>query len=480
MTAIIDRRTMPTLRMYLFAVHAAGPLVVFLGAISSAYATSGTPGLPLAFLLVTGVLALLAVGYGRVARKVPHGAPYYAVIARGLGRPAGVAAGFVAMTAYNAIICCMLGLTGGYLAHAVGGIWWLYSGFAWAGIAVLGVRPVAVSSKLLGVSIIVAAVIISLLIAAGVTHPAGGHLSVEGYTWQALTVGSIASAFVMTVASVLGFDGAPTFATEAVHPDGPRRAMIGGLLTLGVVYSLMAWAVGVANGPGQVAAVSADPTAHVPLNTMTAAYGFLMAPAAQAASVFGMFTTMLSVHAITARYGYAMAAEQVLPAQVAHTGRERQAGSPVGGSMLQSAIGLLVTAGFAISGADPMTTMFPWLATIGALGLVVLLCTAALAAMVHLRREDGAWARWVAPGVGLPLGVALLVAMVGHSSELLGSGPGSVLPVVIAVVLVVVGLGGWAWARWLAAARPDAYRQISYGVPRPLETPDRALTAMEL
>jgi amino acid transporter len=87
--SIIDRRTMSTGRMYLFGVHASGPLVVFIGAIAAAYAVSGSPGLPLAFLLVTVVLGLLAEGYAAMSRRVPHGAPYYATIARGLGGPPG-------------------------------------------------------------------------------------------------------------------------------------------------------------------------------------------------------------------------------------------------------------------------------------------------------------------------------------------------------------------------------------------------------
>jgi len=303
---------------------------------------------------------------------------------------------------------------------------------------------------------------------------------VEGYTPSALRVGGFASALVMCVASVMGFDGALTFSTEAVRPAGPRRAMIGGLLTLGVVYSVLAWAVGIANGPNAVAAVAADPSAHVPLNTMAAAYGFLSGVGAQLAAVFGMFTTMLSVHAITARYGYAMASEQVLPARVAHTGGGELAGSPVGGSLLQSAVGLVVIGGFAVSGADPLTTMFPWLATIGALGLVLLLCAASLAAMAFLRRGDGVWTRWIAPGLGLPLGVALLVAMLTHGAALLGTAPGSILPLVIPLVLLLAVLAGLLWAGRLVATRPAVYRRISYGVPTPLETPDRLLTAMEL
>ena len=478
---IIDRRTMSTGRMYLFGVHASGPLVVFIGAIAAAYAVSGSPGLPLAFLLVAAVLAVLAEGYAVMSRRVPHGAPYYAVIARGLGRAAGVAAGFVALAGYNAILCCMYGLFGGYLAQVVfGGWWWCYALIAWVGVLLLGVRPVVVSSWLLVVSLTVAVLIIGALMVAAFTHPAGGHVTGEGYTWHALHLGNVASALVMCVASLMGFEGTATFSTEAVQARGPRRAIRCTILTLGLGYSAMAWAVETANGPDRVAALSADVHVQVPLNTMTDVYGFLMGPAAQLAAVFGMFATMLSVHAIAARYGYAMAVEQVLPAGVGHTGRDGLQGSPVGGSKLQSGIGLILILGFAVSGADPMTTMFPELATFGALALVLLSCAAALAAMTYLRRDDGVWARWIAPLLGLPAGGGLLVVMLTHSSDLLQSRPGSILPVLIPLLLVGVAVAGVVWALCLAAARPEAYDRISYGVPGRLETPDRRLTPMDL
>src|SRR4051812_36430156 len=91
--SMMDRRTMTTTRMWVFTVLAAGPLVVLRGAIPTTYAVAAAPGLPLAFLVVAVVLGLLGVGYTAMARQAPHPAVFYAVIARGLGRPAGVGAG---------------------------------------------------------------------------------------------------------------------------------------------------------------------------------------------------------------------------------------------------------------------------------------------------------------------------------------------------------------------------------------------------
>ncbi len=478
--AVIDRRTMSTGRMTLFATHASGPLVVMIGGIPAAYAAAGSPGIPLGFLLVAGVLWLLSEGYSAVSKRVPHAAAYYAVMAKGLGRPAGLAAGVLALVAYGSIICCMYGLAGGFLTSMIGGYWWIHALLLWGVVAVLGTRPVVVSSVLLSVSLAIAVIVIGLLIFASIRHPAGGHLSVTGFTWHAILIGSLAPALVMCVASPLGFDAAQSFSTEAEHSEGPRRALRIAIAVMGVVYALLAWAIGIANGPDQVAALAADPSVGVPLNTLVSQYGFLMGPITELMLVFGIFATVLSVHAICARYSYAMAREGVMPTAVSYTGSDDSVGSPVGGSLLMSAGSLLVILGFALCGADPVTQMFSWLATIGAIGLVTLLVASSLAALRCLTPEDGTWSRWGAPLLGLPLGIVLLVLMVTHSATLLASAPGSVLPIVIPAVVLAVVLAGFVWAGFIAVHRPDVYKRIGGRMPDWLEVPDRQLTAMKL
>jgi amino acid transporter len=482
MTAVsmIDRRTMSTGRMWVFTTHAAGPLVVLRGGIPTVFAVAAVPGVPLAFVLVTAVLALLTVGYTAMSRQVPHAAVYYAIMARGLGRPAGVAAGILALASYNAILTCMYGFLGGFLAGMLGGTWWVYALLGWVAIAAAGVRSVSVSAALLAVSLTIAAVVTALFLVAAFLHPAGGHVEVTGFSWTALDVASAGSAFTMAVASFAGYDGAASFATEAIDKAGPSRAVVRGLWTLGVAYALMAWAMSVANGPTQVIAAAADPHLQVPLNTITGAYGFLMGPVTDLLVVGGVLATILSVHQITARYGYAMARDRVLPRAVAYTGRGATAGGPVGGSALQSGISLTVITVFAGAGLDPMTSLFPWLATAGAIGLVFLLVCASLAAMRYLRGRDTVSRRLIAPGLGVAAGSVLLGQMLLHSDALLGAGPGSQLPVIIPGVLVAITLAGLGWGCYLATVRRDIYTGIAREVRTSLETVSRRLAAKKI
>jgi amino acid transporter len=86
-----------------FVLSAAAPLTVVAGVVTTGYAVTGLVGIPLAFLVVGVVVALFSVGYVAMARHVANAGAFYAFVARGLGRPAGVAAAWVALLSYNAL-----------------------------------------------------------------------------------------------------------------------------------------------------------------------------------------------------------------------------------------------------------------------------------------------------------------------------------------------------------------------------------------
>ena len=81
-----------------FVLAGVAPLTVAAGVIPTAYATTGLTGIPAAFLLVAVVLAVWATGYVAMTRHITNAGAFYAFIARGPGRPAGIAA---ALTIFN-------------------------------------------------------------------------------------------------------------------------------------------------------------------------------------------------------------------------------------------------------------------------------------------------------------------------------------------------------------------------------------------
>src|SRR5579859_2210363 len=108
-----DRLGVPAVLFFVLAGVA--PLTVAAGVIPSAYATTGLTAIPAAFLVIALILALFAVGYVAMTRHITNAGAFYAFIARGLGRPAGVAAALVALLAYTFL---QVGLYGAFGPNA--------------------------------------------------------------------------------------------------------------------------------------------------------------------------------------------------------------------------------------------------------------------------------------------------------------------------------------------------------------------------
>ena len=483
-SAALGRKTMTTSGMFTFSVAASAPMVVLLGAIPATYAATSVVGVPLGFLLVGAVVALLSVGYTTLSRRIPHPAVYYAVLARGLGRPSGVAGGMVALLAYNVIQTSLYGLLGATLNDLFGLPWWLWALLAVALVGVVGVRSVALSTRLLATILVLSFVVLLMFGAAAVSHPADGNLSADGFKFAELAKSGIGGAAAYCLAALMGFEAAASFSEETRARAAPARAVFLSLGVLVVAYAVSAWAMGVAVGPQQVTTVAADPAGGLPFNVFADGYGSLMPPLVRAMLVAAIITSLLALHSIAARYGFAMAREGVLPKTIASTGSGRLTGSPFGGSLLQSGIALLVVLSFAMAGADPMATLFAWFSTLGALALLALLVVTSLAAMAYLpgrgTDNENLWRRRIAPALGVLTGAVMLGTMVVNVDSMLGVGPDSRLPYVIPAVVVAVAIGGVLLAIYLRVAKPDVYFKIGRGQPRRHAVVDVQLADIEL
>ena len=128
------------------------------------------------FLLLAGALGLFTVGYVAMSRYVSHTGVFYAYLARGLGRPWGLAGSLVALVAYNAIQICLYGLFGASMAGLWSSVlslpWWAWSLLAWAVVAVLGVLHIGVNARVLAVVLVAEIAMIVLLDIASFTSPA--------------------------------------------------------------------------------------------------------------------------------------------------------------------------------------------------------------------------------------------------------------------------------------------------------------------
>lgn len=471
----LARRTVTPFGLWVFGAAASAPMVVLVGGIVAIYATTKVTALPLAILLVAGIVALLAVGYTAMARQVGHPAAYYGILAAGLGRGWGVAAGLVALVAYNAIQASLYGLFGATMAAHLGGTWWVWAGIALAVVGVLGVRAIVLSTWVLTAVLAVSLLIVTVFVLAGVSQPGIGGLSWEGFDASGLAVSGIGGVVAFCVAAFMGIDAPGSFVEEAIDRRSVSRATIGGVVVLGGVYAVVAWAMGVAVGPAAVAEVAADPAGGLPFSVLERLGGgwvFL----GELMLVFAILTSMLAFHSVVARYVFAMAREGVLPAGLAHASGGTRVSAPRGGSLTQTCIAAVVVAAFALAGADPVAAMFTWLSTVGAMGLLCLLLAASVAALrapASVRgQRPGVWEWRLAPALGVLGGVVVLALMVGNVGSLLGAAPGSLYPFLLPAILAATAVIGGVWAASLRQSRPDVYAGIGRGTPSTHAVPD--------
>jgi amino acid transporter len=105
------------------------------------FAVTGEKSIAVAFLVVAAVLVVFSAGYVAMARHTIHAGALYSFVARGLGRPRGVGAAFVAFVAYTMLAVALFGAFGANLVRQWGGLatpWWVWALGAWLVVVVLG------------------------------------------------------------------------------------------------------------------------------------------------------------------------------------------------------------------------------------------------------------------------------------------------------------------------------------------------------
>jgi amino acid transporter len=462
-----DRLGIPAVLAFILAGVA--PLTVAAGVIPSAYATTGLTAIPAAFIVIAVILALFATGYMAMSRHITNAGAFYAFIARGLGRIPGTAAALVALLAYSFLQVALYGAFGPAAASqaaadlGVHAPWWEWALGAWAVITAAGLLRVEVTGKVLGALTAAEILVIIAETISGLAHPADGHLSAAALSPAALTSAGFGTAAVLAVVAVLGFTGfeqAPVLAEEARHPR--RTIPVTTYLALGVigiVYAGAAWAMAAHAGQAHVVSAAATQGPGLLFGLGSGA----LSHAAQWLFLTSLFAAMLAFHNCVWRYAFALGREGVLPAVLARTGASN---IPKTASLAQSATGLAVIAGFALTGAQPMQDLFFDLGTTGGFGVLLLYALTSVAVIAYFARHprhENAFSRLIAPTLAAILLTAIAILAVLHYGTLLGVAPGSPAAWALPASYGAVALGGLAWGLAIKIRRPQVYATIGLG-----------------
>ncbi len=461
--------------LFFFAVSASAPMTVLIGGIVGAFAVTGVVEVPAAFVLLTALLLLVWVGHVGMARHVRHSGPLYAHVAQGLGPVPALGAVPVVLLSYNAIQCCLYGLLGQTMSDFGLGPWWLWALVGWVLMAVLGLGQVTVTARVLALLLGVELVVVGSFAVFGVADST--QLDARPL-WLGSLFGQdgVGSVLALTVACFVGAETTLAFAEEAVSHRTLARASFGSLVFLGLLYTVAAWAVTAVAGPRNVAVATATDGVGLVFGVVDRHLGVLGVTLAQIFLVTSIFAAGLSFHQTIARYVFTLSRERLLPARLGRVAP--RSGAPVGGSLLQSGIGLSVIAVAAVGGFSPMGVFFT-LAALAAVGIMSLLAVNGWASFGYFaRRHRGPGGvealRWLPALGGLGM-AAVVIVTVGNLHAMTGAPAGSWQVWLLPGIVAVTALGGLVWGAVVVLTRRDITAGIGRGETEPLAVLDQHL-----
>ncbi len=454
---------------FVLALIAPVGVVVSLTVLSIALgAGAGTPGI---YVIAGVVMALFAVGYVRMSRRVTNAGAFYAYISRGLGRTAGTAAAYVAVVAYNAAAIGVLGALAFFAHLSLGDVlgvhlsWQVWAIIAFALVAVLSYFEVTLSAKVLGVALL-AEVAVLLALDVGVLIDKGFHgFSLDVFSPSVVFSSGFGVSLMLAFGSFVGFEATAIYGEEAKDPARtvPRATYIA-IGAIALFYLLTTWAVVTAYGVDAAQAAALKDPAGFMFAAESQYVGNLATNGMQVLVVTSLFASFLAVHASASRYHFALARDGVLPRALARTHPKN--GAPIGGSAAQLALTAIVVIAFALAGQDPYLVMGIGLYGVAVIGIVTLQALTSFAVISYFLRErtgESRLATLVAPllgGIGLSVGVALMAtnygALTGSTTAWINALPWVLVVAAVAGVLVVVVRQPAQWTEFDSAFEPAA------------------------
>lgn len=460
------RRVLSTRRVVFLVIAAAAPMAAIAGNVPLALVRGNGVALPAGYVIAAVVLLCFAAGYAAMSRRVVNGGAFYLYVARALGRPAGVATGFVAALGYLALAVGM-GAVFGYftsLVFAASGApvpWGVFTAAGVVVVALFGHRSADVSARVLGVLMALEFAVLLVLDALVVGSKGVHAFPLQSFSPTELLGGSLGIGLLFAFTSFVGFESAALYGEETKDPARSiPRALFAAVGAIAVFYVLTAWVViGAAGGEKAPQRAAADLGNLV--FTLAKDYGGSVLESATAVLLCtSVLASWIALHNAASRYLFALGWEGVAPRPLGVYHPQHQ--SPHVASAVVVGVTVAVLGVMGPAGADPYEVIAASVVGLGTLSIVLVQALTALAVMVFFwRRADRTvLSGLVAPAVGaVGLGTAFVLASLNYAT-LTGS---DVLAVnaVPPLLVVLAASGGVAAALRLRRRRPYAYAQLA-------------------
>ena len=452
----------------LMVTAAAAPLVVVSTYIPISMGYGAGFGTPVTYIATTVILLIFAVGFAQMAKRITSAGAFYTFSAQGLGKPTGLAVGFMIVAAYSMISAAIAGGFGYFSASLVStyfGVdiaWYWYSIVGLACMFLLSYFRVTVGARVLGVALTLEVLVVFVVCAAVVIQ--GGQdgqmpSSLLPSAWAAAP--AIGIGFFLAFWSWIGFETTAIYGEETKDPKQsvPRATYIA-VITLGVFYTFAAYAgiVGFGTDSPEKAAELLG-TYYFDLADI---YTFpFVRPIMDVLVVTGFFACAFAFHNNAARYFFSLGRDGILPRRLGTTHPSHK--SPAAAAGLQSGIAIVTVALFAFGGADPLLQLGTWLPIFCTLAVIVVQLIVSIAVIAYFNKvgRNGmgdVWKTMVAPIIGVIAQAAVIWLLIENLTFLAGS---DILVVqLIPLYVIVLAVIGFVYALILKSSSPARYATI--------------------
>ena len=392
---------------------AMSPLTGQLGNVPLAVGIGNGIGAPAGFWVGIVMLVLFSVGYVKMMRSVPSSGGFYSFISYGLGRPMGMAAGWLSIFAYAFVEGSLYGAFG-YFGNItiqqffhVGIPWpWLAFG-ALALVFILAHFDIRLSTRVLGVALILEILVLTIM-AVAVFAQGGGPTGISAApinpvnAFKGLAPGV---GIFFAVWSWVGFETIPNYAEESRNPRRiGAQALFISVVGGGLFFAFASWAVITGWGLHDAVHQAATNGGNFYYGVTTKFAALWVTQLMQWLILTSSFACALSFHNTNSRYLYVIGRERIFNHRLGRTHARWQ--SPHVANALTTVIvaGLLVlfliiwyaspsAQAFASFANAPYYELFGWFAIVATFSVLVNQTLSSVATIVYFRKPEHAHER---------------------------------------------------------------------------------------
>lgn len=458
------RGRMSVLEVMFTVISYNGPAVVFMGFIPVAILLGNGLGTPALFLAVGLLILLVASGLMKMSSTLQRPGGFYAFITAGLGKEAGLAAGFGAVVTYFAALVSVYALGGIALSDILvvvfGGpeLPWPVGGLlVLIAVTILGHFNINFSAKALLVALSLEVILIAAYVIAVFAQGGAAGIGFESFAPQNFFSGSIAVGALFAVGLFGGFEATVIFREEVRNPERTiPRATYGVVATIAIMYALTSWALINAYGADVVMSILSEDVVDASGASVREYVGDFAYTAAIILLFTSAFALALSAHNILTRYIFNLASDGVLPRalSVAHDRHvsPSRASLVVSGASLITLIVLIIT-------QVPRDGLYGYIAGIYSYGMLIMMTFVSIAIAVFLfRRVPGRKLHGVAMVVAFVI-LALVLVFASFNFDLLSGMTGVLGVSVLALIWLFIASGAIVAGR-LKSSKPEVYAKI--------------------